>query len=134
MPDINDTIRRRHAEVEAIENDARQLEARILKIPGTSRFIPLRAYGKPVDASEIGRNLTLRSLIANHDPELASYLGIPTGQHRLDDEEREARQLQIEALQMQTDRLRQQNAANRHAREQAQLAGINPTVNRRYGI
>ena len=134
MPDINDTIRRRHAEVEATENDARQLEARILKIPGTSRFIPLRAYGKPVDAAEIGRNLTLRSLIANHDPELASYLGIPTGQHRLDEEEREARQLQIEALQMQTDRLRQQNAANRHAREQAQLAGINPTVNRRYGI
>ena len=134
MPDINDTIRRRHAEVEAIENEARQLEARILKIPGTSRFIPLRAYGKPVDAAEIGRSLTLRSLIANHDPELASYLGIPTGQHRLDEEEREARQLQIEALQMQTDRLRQQNAANRHAREQAQLAGINPTVNRRYGI
>jgi len=134
MPDINDTIRRRHAEVEATENDARQLEARILKIPGTSRFIPLRAYGKPVDAKEIGRNLTLRSLIANHDPELASYLSIPTGQHRLDEEEREARQLEIEALQMQTDRLRQQNAANRHAREQAQLAGINPLTNRRYGI
>lgn len=134
MPDINDTISRRHAEVEAVENEARQLEARILKISGTSRFIPLRAYGKPVDAAEISRNLTLRSLIANHDPELASYLGIATGQHRLDEEEREARQLQIEALQMQTDRLRQQNDANRHAREQAQLAGFNPLTNRRYGI
>jgi len=31
-------------------------------------------------------------------------------QHRFDAEEREARQLQIEAHQMQTDRLRQQNA------------------------
>ena len=134
MPDINDTIRRRHAEVEAIENVARQLEARILNLPGSCRGIPLRAYGKPVDATEIGRNLTLRSLIANHDPELASYLSIPTGQHRLDEEEREARQLEIEALQMQTDRLRQQNAANRHAREQAQLAGFNPLTNRRYGI
>jgi len=133
MPDINDTISRRHAEVEAVENEARQLEARILKIPGTSRFIPLRAYGKPVDAAEISRNLTLRSLIANHDPALASYLGIATGQHRLDEEEREARQLQIEALQMQTDRLRRVNEAARNHRDRSFAAGINPMTNRRLG-
>jgi len=36
-------------------------------------------------------------------------------QHRFDAEEREARQLQIEAHQMQTDRLRQQNAASSRA-------------------
>lgn len=131
MPDINDAIRHRHAEVEAIENDARQIEARILGIPGTSRFIPLRGYGKPIDASEIGRNLTLRSLITNHDPELASYLGIATGQHRLDEEEREARQLQIEELQMQTDRLRQQNLARQLHRERCDAANINPLTGMR---
>ena len=133
MPDIHNTINQRHLEVEAVENEARQLEARILKIQGTSRFIPVRAYGKPVDRSEIAKNLTLRSLIAQHDPALASYLGIASGQHRLDEEAREARTLQAQSLQMQTDRLRRVNEAARNHRDRSFAAGINPFTNRRIG-
>jgi len=133
MPDINDTIKKRHQEVEEAENDAREIEARILKIPGTSRFIPVRGYGKPVDPNEIGKNLTLRSLIAKHDPALANYLGIGTEQHRLDEEAREALHLQSEALRMQTDRLRRVNEAARNHRDRSFAAGINPFTNRRIG-
>ena len=133
MPDLNDTINKRHQEVEAVENEARQLEARILRIQGTSRFIPVRSYGKPVDSVEIAKNLTLRSLIARHDPALASYLGIASGQHRLDEEAREARALQAQSLQMQTDRLRRVNEAARNQRDRSFAAGINPFTNRRLG-
>ena len=133
MPDINDTINQRHQEVEKAENDARQIEARILKIPGTSRFIPVRGYGKPVDPNEIGKNLTLRSLIAKHDPALANYLGIGTEQHRLDEEEREARHLQSEALRLRTEKLRAENQAARQHRERAFGAGISPFTGRRLG-
>lgn len=134
MSELNRVISKWHADVEEIETTARHIEARICKIPGTSRYLPLRRYGSPVDGNEIRKNLTLVALISRHDPELASYLGFPSGQHRIDEEEREARALQAEALQRETDRLRQRNAADRHAREQAQIAGINPTTNRRYGI
>ena len=133
MPDLNDTINQRHQEVEAVENEARQLEARILKVQGTSRFIPVRAYGKPVDPSEIAKNLTLRSLIAQHDPALASYLGIASGQDRLDEEAREARTLQAQSLQMQTECLRRVNEAARNHRDRSFAAGINPMTNRRLG-
>ena len=133
MPDLNDTINQRHQEVEAVENEARQIEARILKIQGTSRFIPVRSYGKPVDSAEIAKNLTLRSLIARHDPALASYLGIASGKHRLDEEAREARALQAQSLQMQTDRLRRVNEAARNHRDRSFAAGINPFTNRRIG-
>ena len=133
MPDIHSTINQRHLEVEAVENEDRQLEARILKIQGTSRFIPVRSYGKPVDSVEIAKNLTLRSLIARHDPALASYLGIASGQHRMDEEAREARALQAQSLQMQTDRLRRVNEAARSHRDRSIAAGINPFTNRRLG-
>jgi len=133
MQDINETIKQRHQEVEKAENDARQIEARILKIPGTSRFVPVRGYGKPVDPIEIGKNLTLRSLIAKHDPALANYLGIGTEQQRLDEEEREARHLQSEALRLQTEKLRADNQAARQHRDRAFAAGISPFTGRRMG-
>ena len=133
MPDINDTINKRHEEVEAVENEARQIEARILKINGTSRFIPVRGYGKPVDPQEIARNLTLRSLIAKHDEALANYLGIGSAQHREAQEAAEARHLQAEALKMRTERLRQENQAAAIHRERAFGAGVNPFTGRRMG-
>ena len=133
MTELNSAIDRRHHEVEAIETDARALEARILQIPGTSRFIPVRQYGKPVDPAEIAKNLTLRSLIAQHDPALASYLGIPSGQHRLDAEAAELLQAQQDSLRQETERLARINAAARYRREQASMQGLNVYTGRRLG-
>jgi hypothetical protein len=42
--------------------------------------------------------------------------------------------LRAEALKLQTDRLRQVNAASAKYREQQQLQGRNPLTNRRWGL
>jgi hypothetical protein len=41
--------------------------------------------------------------------------------------------MQSQALQMQTERLRQVNAASARYRQQQQLAGVNPLTGRRWG-
>ena len=96
---------------------SRQLEARIAKIPGAQRHMPARQYGQPVDMAKIRSNLTLTSLIAQDSAELAYYCGIdPSIRHRID-EEREARVLAAQSLQMQTEALRAKNERARQERE-----------------
>ena len=98
MPDINEIVNKRYEEVEAVENEARQIEEMILKFNGTSRFVSVRDYGKTFDPQEIARNLTFSSLIVMHDEALADYLGIGSAQHQEALEVAEARHLQAEAL------------------------------------
>ena len=99
---------------------ARQLEARISKIDGAKRHLPHRNYGQPVDLSKIRSNLTLTSLIAQDSAELAHYWGIdPAIRHRIDDE-KEARAMAAQSLQMQTEALRAKNQAARQEREARQ--------------
>ena len=65
-----------YEEQEVVETTGREIEARIRKIDGAARLMPVRAYGKPIDRDAIARSLTLRSLIAKKDRYLAAYLGI----------------------------------------------------------
>lgn len=130
MTDLDTQIDASHRQAEATEQQARQVEARILK---TGAKLPVRQYGTPVDPAAIRQNLTTRALICKRDPALASFLGLQDGSHRRREEEAAARAMQAEALQMQTDRLRQVNAASTKYREQQQLAGINPLTGRRWG-
>ena len=59
--------------------------------------------------AKIRSNLTLTSLIAQDSAELAHFCGIDPGiRHRID-EEKEARAMAAQALQMRTKALRQQN-------------------------
>ena len=103
-----------------METQARQLEARISKIDGASRHLPHRNYGQPVDLAKIRSNLTLTSLIAQDSAELAHYCGIdPSIRHRID-EEREARVLAAQSLQMQTEALRAKNQAAVQERQHRQ--------------
>ena len=109
---------------------ARQLEARISKIDGAKRHLPQRNYGQPVDLSKIRSNLTLTSLIAQDSAELAHFCGIDPGiRHRMD-EEKEARALAAQALQMRTERLRESNERAAKVREQQLISGINPMTGR----
>ena len=99
---------------------ARQLEARISKIDGTKRHLPHRNYGQPVYLVKIRSNLTLTSLIAQDSAELAHYCGIdPSIRHRID-EEKEARAMAEQSLQMQREALRAKNQAARQEREARQ--------------
>ena len=51
-------IKTAYEEQEAVETTARELEARIRKIDGAARLMPVRAYGKPIDRDAIARSLT----------------------------------------------------------------------------
>jgi len=128
--DLDTQISQAHAAAEATEQQARHLEARILK---TGAALPRRQYGSPVNPDDLKQNLTARSLICKRDPALASFLGLQDGSYRREAEEREAAAMQAKALEMQTARLREVNAASSRYREQQNLAGINPLTGRRWG-
>ena len=106
---IDEAITASYQSASQVGTQARQLEARIAKIDGTKHLLPARRYGQPVDMAKIRSNLTLTSLIAQDSAELAHFCGIDPGiRHRID-EEKEARALAAQALQMRTEALRQQN-------------------------
>lgn len=132
MPDLDQQIAEAHQAVEQAEQQARQLEARMRRIPGLERLLPARQFGQPVDVAALKRNLTAVSLI-NRDPELASFLGVQTGQFAREAEARAARAMQAEALRLRTERLRAQNAERQRERERFANAGINQITGRRIG-
>ena len=96
------------------ETFARQIEAKIKEIPGAAALIPARRYGEPVNAEKIRANLTLRSLIEVKSPQLAVYFGLDAGVAHRRLEEKEARELLKQRMQMLTEK-------SRAANEQAQL-------------
>ena len=133
MPeDLCQQITEAHAAVEQAEQQARQLEARMRRIPGLERFLPRRQFGQPVDIAALKRNLTAVSLL-QRDPELASYLGLNTGAYQREAEAKAARAMQAEALSMRTARLREQNQQRQLQRERYANAGISPLTGRRIG-
>jgi hypothetical protein len=124
MDALDKEISRAHTAAEEAENQARQLEARIARIPGAARLLPLRRYGAPVDPAEVRKNLTLSSLIARHDHELAAYLGCASGEHRRREEEAAAAALQAEALRLKTQQAKAQNEAAAAQRYREQLTPL----------
>lgn len=126
---IDQQIDAAHAEAERIENEALQIEARVIKAGGVP---PRRQYGKPVSADAIRQNLTLTGLINSRDPALASFLGIQTGLHQRQQQEVEERQAAIQRMQQATAELQQRNQQSQLNRERAAIAGINPYTGSRY--
>ena len=133
MPDLDDQINEAHADLEQREQEARQLENRLRKIPGVERLLPTRNYGRPIDTEALKKNLTVVSLINSYDEPLASFLGIQTGSGREARELREAAKLQAEALRMRTEKLAAENAFKREQLRRSFNAGINPNTGRRFG-
>ena len=102
------------------------------RIPGLERLLPRRQFGQPVDVAALKRNLTAVSLLQN-DPELASFLGVQSGQYQREAEEKAAAQMRAQALEMRTARLREQNQQRQLQRERFANAGINQITGRRIG-
>ena len=119
-------------EVEAAENKSVSIENRIRSIPGVSNnLLPKRKYGQPVNGEEIG--MTLRSMIEANDPELDAYLGLGTGYWRKKDEEKAARQMQIDAMKLATEKLRKENDNSRKRVEWEATTGVSSLTGRRFG-
>ena len=133
MFDLEKEVATAHINVTEIETQARAIEARIKRIDGAGGLLPPRAFGKPVNTAAIAAGLTLRSLIAREDPQLASYLGIASDVAIREEEEREAKRLRAQALGMKTEKLRAQNEAAALHRERAFGAGVSPLTGRRLG-
>ena len=75
MSDLNDLIDRTHFDYEQNETKAKQLEDRILKVPGMSKeFLPKRQYGQEYKGDQLG--VTAQSLIVKGDKPLAAFLGL----------------------------------------------------------
>ena len=132
MPDLEQQIAEAHADLETVEQSAKQLEARLRGIPGMERLMPSRTYGQPVDVAAIKTNLTARSLINSYDEQLASFLGVNSGAARAAQERREAQEQAAEAMRVRTEQLAAENAAAAYRREQFSRLGINPTTRRRW--
>jgi hypothetical protein len=94
----------------------------------------VRTYGRPVSGEAISKNLTLRALISERDHKLAAFLGIGSGSQRRKEELAAAREASALALATETERLRELNKASAKYREQANIAGLNPLTNRRWGF
>ena len=117
-------------EASAVETFARRLEERISQIEGACQLLPPRKYGQPVDTKAIRANLSLSSLIMQDSAELSHYLGLDPSVRRRIDEEREARAMAAQTLQMRTERLRESNERAAKLREQQLISGINPITGR----
>ena len=129
MTDLDVQIDAAHRQAQETENQARQVEARILAAGGTP---PTRPYGRPVDPAAIKQNLTLVSVLNRRDPSLASFLGVQTGDYIRQAEECATREMQAQSLALKTEQARAQNQTAAAQRYQQQLAGINPTTGRRW--
>jgi len=111
------------------ETFARQIEAKIKEIPGAAALIPARRYGEPVNAEKIRASLTLRSLIEAKSPQLAVYFGLDAGVAHRSLEEKEARELLKQRMQMLTEKSR---AANQQARRNLEARQAMPSWQRAY--
>ena len=132
MPDLEQQIAEAHSDLEATEQQAKQLEARLRGIPGMERLLPSRIYSKPVNITAIKSNLTAQSLVNSYDEQLASFLGINSGAAKAAQERREAREQAAEAMRIRTEQLAAENAEAAYRREQSSRLGINPTTRRRW--
>ena len=75
MSNLNDLIDRTHFDYEQNETKAKQLEDRILKVPGMSKsYLPKRKYGENYKGDQLG--VTAASLIVKGDKALAAFLGL----------------------------------------------------------
>ncbi len=116
MSDLNDLIDRTHFDYEQNEDKAKQLEERILKVPGMSKsYLPKRKYGENYRGDQLG--VTAQSLIVKGDKALAAFLGLDLNYWKGKAKAEEEREAYLTAFKEKTEALRQKNLENKMARE-----------------
>ena len=114
--DLNELIDRTHFDYEQNETKAKQLEERILKVPGMSReYLPKRKYGENYKGDQLG--VTASSLIVKGDKALAAFLGLDLNYWKEKAKAEEEREAYLTAFKEKTEALRQQNAEKKRIRE-----------------
>ena len=129
MTDFDQVLEQGFQQASGRENMARAIEAKIAEIPGAKSLLPAWSYGETVSAEKIRANLTLRSLIEQKSPQLAVYFGLDAGVAHRRLEEKEARELLKQRMQMLTEKSR---AANEQARRNLEARQAMPSWQRAY--
>ena len=120
MADLNELIDKTHFDYEKNEETARQLEERILKVPGMSKqYLPKRQYGQSYKGKDFG--LTVQSLIVRGDKPLAAFLGLDLDYWRKKNKEMEEREAYLNAFKEKTEKLKELNQQEKLAREKRTL-------------
>tara|TARA_B100000989_G_scaffold298295_1_gene286936 strand:- start:3447 stop:3845 length:399 start_codon:yes stop_codon:yes gene_type:complete len=116
MSNLNDLIDKTHFDYEQNETKAKQLEDRILKVPGMSKsYLPKRKYGENYKGDQLG--VTASSLIVKGDKALAAFLGLDLNYWKEKAKAEEEREAYLTAFKEKTEALRQKNLEQRMARE-----------------
>ena len=116
MADLNDLIDRTHFDYEQNETKAKQLEERILKVPGMSKsYLPKRKYGVQFKGDQLG--VTAQSLIVKGDKPLAAFLGLDLNYWVEKNKRDQEREEYINAFKEKTEALRQKNLEQKMNRE-----------------
>ena len=114
--DLNELIDRTHFDYEQNETKAKQLEDRILKVPGMFKsYLPKRKYGQNYRGDQLG--VTASSLIVKGDKALAAFLGLDLNYWKEKAKAEEEREAYLTAFKEKTEALRQKNEENKLARE-----------------
>ena len=118
--DLNELIDRTHFDYEQNETKAKQLEERILKVPGMSKsYLPKRKYGENYKGDQLG--ITASSLIVKGDKALASFLGLDLNYWKEKAKAEEEREAYLTAFKEKTEELRYKNEQAKLAREKRTL-------------
>ena len=120
MSNLNDLIDKTHFDYEQNETKAKELEERILKVPGMSKsYLPKRQYGQQFRGDQLG--VTAQSMIVRGDKALAAFLGLDLNYWKEKAKAEEEREAYITAFKEKTEALRQKNFEDRIAREKRTL-------------
>ena len=120
MSNLNDLIDKTHFDYEQNETKARELEERILKVPGMSKsYLPKRQYGQQFRGDQLG--VTAQSIIVRGDKPLAAFLGLDLNYWKEKAKAEEEREAYLTAFKEKTEALRQKNFEDRIAREKRTL-------------
>ena len=118
--DLNELIDKTHFDYEKNETKAKQLEERILKVPGMSKsYLPKRQYGEQYRANQLG--ITASSLIVKGDKALAAFLGLDLNYWKEKAKAEEEREAYLTAFKEKTEELRYKNEQAKLAREKRTL-------------
>ena len=116
MSNLDDLIDKTHLDYEQNETKAKQLEERILKVPGMSKsYLPKRKYGENYKGDQLG--VTASSLIVKGDKALAAFLGLDLNYWKEKAKAEEEKEAYLTAFKEKTEALRQKNLENKLARE-----------------
>ena len=118
--DLNELIDRTHFDYEQNETKAKQLEERILKVPGMSKsYLPKRQYGEQYKGNQLG--ITASSLIVKGDKALAAFLGLDLNYWKEKAKAEEEKEAYLNAFKEKTEELRYKNEQAKLAREKRTL-------------